>query len=222
MNPINSPEVSEGTMNRRTMLGATGLAGAASWAVTKSPLHAAPAANDQGSFRYCLNMSTIRGQELSVEEEIDVAGKAGYDGIEPWLGKLNGYKNNGGSLKDLKKRIDDHGLAIESAIGFASWIVNDDAKRKKGFEDAKRDMDLLAQLGGKRIAAPPAGVGRDEVVTMMDAAARYHELLEVGSSIGVIPQIEMWGGHKTIGRVSTAIYIAIEACLLYTSPSPRD
>ena len=29
--------------------------------------------------------------------------------------------------------------------------------------------------------------------------------------MGVIPQIEMWGGNGTIGRVSTAIFIAIEA-----------
>ena len=140
--------------NRRDVLTASGLlAGgtllaSASSAGAGEPRRPAP-------FRYCLNMSTIRGQKLTVEEEIDVAGKAGYDAIEPWLGKLNAYVKAGGKLKDLRKRILDRGLTVESAIGFASWIVDDDAKRARGFEEAKRDMDILAQLGGVRIAAPP-------------------------------------------------------------------
>ena len=200
-------------------------------------------------FKYCLNTSTIRGQNLPITEEIDIAARAGYTGIEPWLGKLNDYKKNGGSLKDLRNRINDHGLTVESAIGFARWIVDDDAQRDQGMEDAKRDMDLLAQLGAKRIAAPPAGARG--VVEPMAAAIRYRALLNAGDDIGVVPQIEMWGGNKSIGRVSTAIYIALEAghpnacflgdvyhtykggsdfdalkmlgpCLLYTSPSPRD
>tara|TARA_B000000460_G_scaffold233279_1_gene192864 strand:- start:394 stop:870 length:477 start_codon:yes stop_codon:yes gene_type:complete len=45
----------------------------------------------------------------------------------------------------------------------------------------------------------------------MAAAERYRKLLEIGDEIGVVPQIEMWGGNPSIGRVSTAIYIAIEA-----------
>ena len=160
-------------------------------------------------FKYCLNTSTIRGQNLPITEEIDIAARAGYTGIEPWLGKLNDYKKNGGSLKDLRKRIDDHGLTVESAIGFARWIVDDDVQRQEGIEDAKRDMDLLAQLGAKRIAAPPAGARG--IVEPMAAAERYRTLLNAGDHIGVVPQIEMWGGNKSIGRVSTAIYIALEA-----------
>ena len=160
-------------------------------------------------FKYCLNTSTIRGQNLPITEEIDIAARAGYTGIEPWLGKLNDYKKNGGSLKDLRNRINDHGLTVESAIGFARWIVDDDAQRDQGMEDAKRDMDLLAQLGAKRIAAPPAGARG--VVEPMAAAKRYRALLNAGDDIGVVPQIEMWGGNKSIGRVSTAIYIALEA-----------
>ena len=70
-------------------------------------------------------------------------------------------------------------------------------------------MDLLAQLGAKRIAAPPAGARG--TVDPMAAAERYRALLEIGDEIGVVPQIEMWGGNRSIGRVSTAIYIALEA-----------
>ena len=197
------------SLNRRDLLKTSGVAAAgllAGGAITS----AKPAKRDgKDPFHYCLNTSTIRGQNLPVTEEIDIAAKAGYTGLEPWLGKLNEYKNKGGSLMDLSKRLEDHGLTIESAIGFARWIVDDDAQRAKGLEDAKRDMDLLAQLGAKRIAAPPAGARG--MVDPMAAAARYRTLLEAGDEIGVVPQIEMWGGNKSIGRVSTAIYIALEA-----------
>ena len=196
-------------MSRRDLLKTTGVATAGLLAASATTQAKPNRKSGSDPFRYCLNMSTIRGQELSVTEEVDVAGKAGYDAIEPWLGKLNDYKNNGGSLKDLSKRIEDHGLTVESAIGFARWIVDDDAQRAKGLEDARRDMDLLAQLGAKRIAAPPAGARG--TVDPMAAAKRYRALLEIGDEIGVVPQIEMWGGNPSIGRVSTAIYIAIEA-----------
>ena len=196
-------------MSRRDLLKTTSVATAGLLAGSATARAKSEPKMGSDPFRYCLNMSTIRGQELSVTAEVDVAGKAGYDAIEPWLGKLNDYKKNGGSLEDLRKRIEDHGLSIESAIGFARWIVDDDAQRAKGLEEAKRDMDLLAQLGAKRIAAPPAGARG--VVDPMAAAERYRKLLEIGDEIGVVPQIEMWGGHPSIGRVSTAIYIALEA-----------
>ena len=37
----------------------------------------------------------------------------------------------------------------ESAIGFAQWLVEDDKARAKGLEQAKRDMDLVRQIGGR-------------------------------------------------------------------------
>ncbi|MEM9236102.1 MAG: sugar phosphate isomerase/epimerase [Verrucomicrobiota bacterium] len=156
-------------------------------------------------------MSTIRGQNLDAAEEIRVAAEAGYDAIEPWLGKLEEYVKGGGKLTDLRMRLEDGGLTVESAIGFANWIVDDDSQRAKGFEQAKRDMDVIAQLGGKRIAAAPAGAPGDRAIDPMKAAERYRQLLELGDELGVVPQIEMWGGNKSIGRVSTAIFIAMEA-----------
>ncbi len=196
-------------MSRRDLLKTTSVATAGLLAGSATARAKSEGKKVTDPFRYCLNMSTIRGQDLSITGEVDVAGKAGYDAIEPWLGKLNDYKKNGGSLKDLRRRIEDHGLTVESAIGFARWIVDDDAQRAKGLEDARRDMDLLAQLGARRIAAPPAGARG--TVDPMAAAERYRKLLEIGDEIGVVPQIEMWGGNPSIGRVSTAIYIAIEA-----------
>lgn len=211
MNRETSPaETNQSNVNRRNFLAGTGLAAGAVVAGASAPSPVSAAAGE-GGFKLCLNMSTIRGQELDAAEEIEVAGKAGYDGIEPWFRKINAYVESGGSLEDLKKRIDDHGLSVESAIGFAKWIVNDPQARAEGLEEAKRDMDTIARLGGTRIAAPPAGAGKGDEISLDDAADRYRALLELGDEMGVVPQVEMWGGHPIIGTVEKALYVAIRA-----------
>ena len=143
MNESSSDSTSK--MDRRHMLTTLGMTmGAASVASTQASLEQ-PQSSEGRVFRYCLNTSTIRGQKLGIEQEIEIAGKAGYDAMEPWFDGLNGFVEAGGALKDLRKRIEDHGMTIESAIGFAPWIVNDAAKRKAGLEQAKREMDMLAR-----------------------------------------------------------------------------
>ena len=61
---------------------------------------------------------------------------------------------------------------------------------------------------GPSASLPPAGARG--TVDPMAAAERYRALLEI-DEIGVVPQIEMWGGNRSMSRVSTAIYIALEA-----------
>ena len=65
-------------------------------------------------------------------KEVEIAAQAGYQAIEPWVETVDDYAKKGGSLKDLKQRIADLGLTVESAIGFAQWIVDDDARLPVG------------------------------------------------------------------------------------------
>jgi sugar phosphate isomerase/epimerase len=170
-------------------------------------------------FVYGLNTSTIRGQKLPLVEAITLAAEAGYRGLEPWIGELDEYVKSGGSLKDLGKRLGDLGLSVESAIGFAEWAVDEDDRRARGLEEARRSMDLLRQIGGKRLAAPPVGVTDRSDVDLRRLAERYRALLEVGDRIGVVPQVELWGFSKTLSKLGEVAYVAIEAghpsaCLL--------
>ncbi len=204
------------SLSRRGFL-ATGLA---TGALAASATPACAAKSDPAKFRYCLNTSTIRGQKIPLDQEIDLAAKAGYDGIEPWIREIEAFVKNDGKVSELKKRIDGHGLRVESAIGFAQRIVEDEEKRKDGLEQAKRDMDLVEQLGGTHIAAPPVGAHRGSgPVDLFKAAERYRALLEVGAKIGVTPQVEVWGFSDNLSRLGEATFVAIEAghpdaCLL--------
>ncbi len=163
-----------------------------------------------GSFRYGLNTSTIQGQKLSLVEEIEIAAQAGYQAIEPWINEIERYVEGGGSLPELKRRLDDHGLSVEGAIGFAEWIVDDDSRRAKGFETARRDMDLVAQIGGKRMAAPAMGATEIAGFDLFRIAERYRALLELGDQTGVAPILEVWGFSKTLTRLSEATFVAQE------------
>ena len=170
-------------------------------------------------FRYGLNTATLMGQKLSIVEVVEIASRAGYQAIEPWVRELDQYVKDGGSLKDLGKRIADRGLTVESAIDFFEWIVEDDAKRKKGLENARRSMDMVLQIGGKRIAAPPAGATDRADLSLLTVAQRYRALLDIGTQIGVVPQVEVWGFSRTLSRLGEAALVAIEsghkdACIL--------
>jgi 2-keto-myo-inositol isomerase len=170
----------------------------------------APPASGSGGFLLCLNTATIRGQKLGIVREIEVAATAGYQGIEPWVEAIEKYQKEGGSLPDLKRRIADLGLIVPSAIGFPQWIVDDDAKRAQGLERAKLEMDLVAQIGGKRVAAPPAGATDLPRLDLAKATERYRALLDAGDSIGVVPQLELWGFSKNLNRLGECAGVAIE------------
>jgi sugar phosphate isomerase/epimerase len=199
-------------LGRRTMLSATaGIAGSLLASTTQAAPRESSAADASPNFRYCLNTSTIRGQKLGIVREIELAAQAGYDAIEPWVRELDEYTAGGGSIDDLAKRIADLGLTVESAIAFFPWGVDDEAERKKALVEARRNMDLLKRLGGKRIAAPPVGLTQTENVDLRRVGERFRKVVELGEQTGIWPELEVWGHSKTLGRLSEALYVAAEA-----------
>lgn len=217
------------TANRREFLtrsgiGAVSAAGAALLSNRVSSARAAEgesaAATRPYGFTYALNTGTIRGQKLGLVGEIETAAKAGYDAIEPWVGTIQEFVQSGGSLRDVRKRCEDLGLKVCSGIGFAAWIVDDEEQRRTGLEQLKRDMDLLAQIGGTHIAAPPTGANRPgSHLDLDDAARRYAAILELGREMHVIPQLEVWGSSANLSHGSQALYVAAksghpDACVL--------
>ena len=159
-------------------------------------------------FGYCLNTSTIRGNQLDIVKVVEAAGKAGFHAIEPWITELDAYTKAGGSLKDLGKRIADAGLTVENAIAFNSFLTDDEAQRATGMERMKVDMDKVAQIGGTRIAAVP-GNARGAAVSLDNAGKYDREALEMGEKTGVTPLLELWGTHPLLGPLRNGIYVAV-------------
>jgi len=165
----------------------------------------------QDRFLLGLNTSTIRGQKLSIVEEVAIAAQAGYQAMEPWVDELERHAASGRSLEDVGKRVRDAGISVESAIGFFDWIVDDPDRRKKGLEAARRSMNLVRRIGGKRLAAPPVGATDQPVTNLLVAAERYRALLLLGDRMGVIPQVEVWGFSRSLSRLGEAACVAVDA-----------
>jgi 2-keto-myo-inositol isomerase len=209
-------------LSRRSALTRTGLfigAAVLSQKISVARESGASKARADRPFLYCLNTATIRGQKLGINKQVEIAAEAGYDAIEPWLDSIGEYVRDGGTLVDLRKRISDLGLTVEGAIAFAEWLVDDEARRAKGMEQAKRDMETVAQIGGKRMAAPPSGATNLPRLDLIAAAERYRVLLEAGDQVGVVPELELWGFSKNLNRLGECVGVAMEtghrnACVL--------
>jgi sugar phosphate isomerase/epimerase len=196
-------------MKRRDIL-KTALSGAAVTSIGIESLASKPK-KSKHNFTFCLNTSTIRKQNIGLIAEIETAAKVGFDGIEIWMGTLEKYVKDGGKLSDVKKKSTDLGIVIEDSIGFAKWIVDDETERSKAMEQLKREMDMLAQIGCKRIAAPPFGATTGADVNLKKAAERFNKVVELGKEMGVLPQLELWGFSKNLHLFGETLFVAAES-----------
>lgn len=196
--------------NRRDVLKTLGLTAGA--AVISGPVSAAaPVKKKPANFVYCLNMATIREQNLGFVKELEVASKAGFPAVEIWMNTFQTYLQKGGTVAEARRIITDLGLTIADGIAFATWIVDDDAVRAKAVEQMKGEMALLAEVGCKRIAAPPMGAAQEPVISLDKVADRYRAILELGEQQGVIPQLEMWGFSKNLSHISDVMYVVLKS-----------
>ena len=82
-------------------------------------------------------------------------------------------------------------------------------------------MDMLREIGGTRIAAPPVGAhqGDSPKIDLFAAAERFRALQDLGDQTGVVPQLEVWGFSKNLSRLGEVMFVIGEtghpkACLL--------
>lgn len=210
------------SFDRRTLLGTTlGGFAMAAWgtgylcAQEAGALAVSQQAQTQAGLESCpfilaLNTGSIMGYKLDLFAQVELAAKAGYSGIEFWLRDIERFVQSGGRLEDVRKRLEDANLVVVGGINFNAWAAEDDAARHQALETFRRDMEWIATLGGKAIAAAPAGIFQPPTVALERLAERYRALLELGQQFGVVPQLEIWGASANLRRVSEALYVAAE------------
>jgi 2-keto-myo-inositol isomerase len=195
-------------MNRRNAIKTLGLATGLAFI---PEIAFSQAKKPTGKFKFCLNTSTIKGQNPGLQKSIEIAARAGFDSVELWVQEVKDYKTQNGSLKSLKKFLDDNHISVEDAIGFAPWMVDDEQQRKAGFAQMKEEMELMGELGCKRIAAPSSGVKADAALDLYKVGERYKQLLDLGRQTGVMPQLEFWGSSPVFYHFGQALMAAAAA-----------
>lgn len=192
-------------LNRREILK---LSGAAAATASMPGIIKAAVTPPNGQFRFCLNTSTVMGQKPGLLRAIEIAAQAGYDGVELWVNDIKVYLKQGNSIQSLAKFISAKGLVVEDAISFTQWMVDDDSTRKAALLELEEEMKIMAALGCRRIAAPPAGVDKGKPIDFQKAGARYHDILALGRKYNVMPLLEFWGASGTLYNFGQALAIA--------------
>jgi len=195
-------------LSRRELLK---IPGAAALAVMLPGINTIASKNAEGPFRFCLNTSTISGQKPGLAGMIEIAGKAGYDGMELWINDIRDYLKQSNSLQSLAALLSSKGLVAEGLISFTAWMVDDDGKRRAGIAELEEEMKMMSELGCRRIAAPPAGVEKGKPLDFQKAGQRYREILALGRKYKVMPQLEFWGASGTLYNLGQALAIAAYA-----------
>ncbi len=158
----------------------------------------------------CLDTATIRPATL--EDKIRIAAKAGFDAIEPWEGDLHQYEEQGGSLKDLGKRILDAGLFVPSVIGLWNAIPATQEEFDKSLVDSRRRMRQAAAIGAQHIQVVPQPARPWQEFDPKWAADRYRDLLEIGlNEYQINPALVFVQFLPGCSRLGQAAAIAIDA-----------
>ena len=148
--------------------------------------------------KFCLNTSTIKPQSLI--RKIELAGQAGYDGIELWVNDIYEHIGRGGEVRDVELAIADNGLIVPSMIAIRQWGDMDGWEYQLVKDEAKRRFALCARLGSQYIVATPP-LEKMETDHLPD---RYRDLLQIGREEGIKPTFEYISFFKSVYRLADA------------------
>ena len=164
--------------------------------------------NGRSPWPICLDTATIRNAG-NLSKKIDIAIEAGYDAIEPWDSDLVQYEEEGGDLKELAKKITDHGLFVPSMIGLWGCLPDSEDAFKESLAATRNRLRMASEIGSEFAQAIPNSVGANYDGRFV--ASCYRRLLEIGiNDYNVKPAlvfVEMFP-LKTLGQ---AVAIALDS-----------
>ncbi len=147
-----------------------------------------------------LSFSTLGCPSWSLARVVDVAGRAGYDGIE-----LRFLENDdalwarpelsGRGLAETRRRLRDAGLAVSCVDTRSFFHDPDPSARARARDEASRSLELAARLGapGIRVFGDRVQAGADRAATRGWIAEAMQALAEEGERAGAQVWIESHG-----------------------------
>lgn len=152
-------------------------------------------------FRYSLNSSTIR--PTPILEKIAIAGETGYQAIELWHDDIDLYLGQGGTLRDIRRAVEDAGLEVPTTIFLKGWWDTTGAEYAEAMTEIRRRLNQSAEVGAKyAIAGPPLGP-----VDLNRGAEQYARLVDVGLEFGVRPVFEYLGFAQQVNTIEVALEV---------------
>ena len=158
----------------------------------------------------CLDTATIRPAALL--DKIRIAAEAGFDAIEPWDGELRDFEREGGSLPDLRRRIEDAGLFVPSVIGLWNAIPPTRAEWDAGLPATRDRMRMASAIGARHVQVIPQPARPAPEFDLAWASARYRDLLVMGlEEFDLNPAMVFVQFLPGVARLGQAAAIALDA-----------
>jgi len=96
-----------------------------------------------------------------------------------------------------------------NAIGFAKWMAQDTTVSAEGFAQMESEMNMLAEIGCPRVAAP--AIGATKPIDLLVAGEQYAKLIDLGRKTSVMPQLEFWGAYEPFYHLGQCLAVASAA-----------
>lgn len=158
------------------------------------------------SFTLCLNTSTIRPQPLL--EKIRLTHEAGFAAIELWANDIYEYVGRGGEVRDVERALADTGLKVPSLISVRGWGEAIPEEYPIVLDEVKRRFELATRLGMTWVVCSPPRQPCD----VNQIVARYRDLLQLGTQIGVRPTFEYISFFRSISSLPQAWQVVQATC----------
>jgi 2-keto-myo-inositol isomerase len=151
----------------------------------------------------CINGATT--MPYSFEEDMNAAGKAGFQAVEVWYSKLQTYLKDH-TLSHAREVIEKNKLLVAALCptAFSFFKATDEVRQK--FEDtaaAAKALGCTLLLVCPDV--PPAELGHAEAVRR--AAEESRRYCEIASRYGVRIALEALGGHRFVPGPTQAMEI---------------
>lgn len=129
----------------------------------------------------------------SLPEKIAAIADAGFQGVEIFESDLLSFA---GSPRDVRRMIEDHGLAVVTLQPFRDFEGMPEPHRAKGLARAERKFDVMEELGCDLLMIC-SNVSPNALGGIERAAADFHELGQRAASRGMRVAFEAlaWGRH---------------------------
>ena len=155
-----------------------------------------PAANAMPPLRLAFSAWAMR--ELPLDQQIDLVRRTGYAGIclvsDPRSGPLDALKTSAAERRQLRRMLDDAGLALTAIAGHANLLESDLALRQQSMERIRAGLDLASDLA-EPLGPPPLvtmGQGRPETYAAdrVRLAEAFSELAQYAHTTGGVLALE--------------------------------
>jgi len=175
----------------------------------------------------CISQATT--MNAPVEAELKAFGRGGWNFVELWLTKVEGYLI-GRKTSDLRNLLDEHGLKAAAAAGQGGLLLSRGAERGVHWDLFRRRLDLLRDL---EVPVLVVAVDFQRALTEDDyplAAASLAEAGDLAAQRGVKIALEFQKGAAFCASLDTTLALIAQCrsenvgvCLdlfhYYTGPS---